>query len=391
MTRQKRIMMNTGESYRLRFTMKTDPKKEDAEVLIYSEIADEQYCGNETTPKDFDKALKAAKEAGAKRLNIRINSGGGEVYAAIAMRSMIINAGFESVRVMVEGLCASAATLFVTIPEAHVVIADGSEFMIHNPRTIAVGNAAELEETVEHLHKMEEQFREMYAARTGKSADQIKSWMDATTWFTAKEAVDNGFCDERFETEKAVASVSPKNMTLMKRICGDIPGQITERVSEEKPEDEVGNGCPQSGKPSHTDTEKKEEQTMGLKDLTLEQLRDGNPDLFRQIQDEVVKREHERLSDIDALTMPGYEDLAEKAKADGTSAIDFQKEVVAAMKQKGHDFLDARKTETAAAKAVHGEAAETRLETEEQAIKSNADDMAHYASEYVANGDNGMF
>ena len=389
--RKSRLVMSAGESYRLRFTMKTDPKKEDAEVLIYSEIADEQYWGDETTPTDFDKALKAAKKAGAKRLNIRINSGGGGVYAAIAMRSMIINAGFESVRVMIEGLCASAATLFVTIPEAHVVIADGSEFMIHNPMTIAVGNASELEETVEHLHKMEEQFHEMYAARTGKSTDQIKSWMDATTWFTAKEAVDNGFCDERLETEKAVASVSPRSMELMKRLYGDIPGQITEQAPEEKPEDKVGNGCPQSGKPSHTDIEKKEEQTMELKDLTLEQLRDENPDLLRQIQDAAVREERERLSDIDALTMPGYEDLAEKAKADGTSALDFQKQVVTAMKQKGHDFMDARKAETVPAKAVRGEAAETGLETEEQALKANADDMARYASEYVANGDNSMY
>ena len=389
--RKSRLVMSAGESYRLRCTMKTDSKKEDAEVLVYSEIADEQYWGDETTPTDFDKALKAAKEAGAKRLNIRINSGGGEVYAAIAMRSMIINAGFDSVRVMIEGLCASAATLFATVPGAHVVIADGSEFMIHNPMTIACGNASELEETVEHLHKMEEQFHEMYAARTGKSTDQIKSWMDATTWFTAKEAVDNGFCDERLETEKAVASVSPKSMALMKRLYGDIPGQITEQAPEEKPEDKVGNGCPQSGKPSHTDIEKKEEQTMELKGLTLEQLRDENPDLLRQIQDAAVREERERLSDIDALTMPGYEDLAEKAKADGTSALDFQKQVVTAMKQKGHDFMEARKAETAPAKDVRGGAAETGLETEEQALKANADDMARYASEYVANGDNSMY
>ena len=130
---------------------------------------------------------------------------------------------------------------------------------------------------------------------------------------------------------------------------------------------------------------------MELKGLTLEQLRDENPDLLRQIQDAAVREERERLSDIDALTMPGYEDLAEKAKADGTSALDFQKQVVTAMKQKGHDFMEARKAETAPAKDVRGGAAETGLETEEQALKANADDMARYASEYVANGDNSMY
>ena len=98
------------EHYRIRFTMKAEG--DEAEVMVYSEIANEKWWGDETTTGDFDKALKDAKKNGATRLNVRVNSGGGEVYAAVAMRSMIINAGFESVRVMIEGLCASAATLW---------------------------------------------------------------------------------------------------------------------------------------------------------------------------------------------------------------------------------------------------------------------------------------
>ena len=34
-----------------------------------------------------------------------------------------------------------------------------------------------------------------YVAATGKSAEQIQSWLDAETWFTAQEAIDNGFAD----------------------------------------------------------------------------------------------------------------------------------------------------------------------------------------------------
>lgn len=328
--RKSTVVMSTGESYRLRFTMKTDPKKEDAEVLIYSEIADEQYWGDETTPTDFDKALKAAKEAGAKRLNIRINSGGGGVYAAIAMRSMIINAGFESVRVMIEGLCASAATLFVTIPEAHVVIADGSEFMIHNPMTTAVGNASELEETVEHLHKMEDQFHGMYAAKTGQTEDQIKEWMDATTWFTAKEAVDNGFCDELLASEKIAACVSKRDMALMKAIYGGVPEQVAEKdealafggvlkaiESMVFPGDnaqelilpptakttKVSNGTPVAGVPSENKSSRKGEtkkMEKEIKDISEEELRAENPALYEQVQQAAVTAERTRLSDIDA-------------------------------------------------------------------------------------------
>ena len=176
------------ERYIIRFSMKAEG--DEAEVMIYSAIDSEKWWGDETTPADFDKALKEARKNGATKLNVRINSPGGDVYSAVAMRSMIINAGFESVRVMIEGLCASAATLFATIPDASVVIAEGSEFMIHNPMTIAWGNAAEMEKTVDHLHKLESQFHGMYAAKTGQTEDQIKEWMDAETWFTAKEACD---------------------------------------------------------------------------------------------------------------------------------------------------------------------------------------------------------
>ena len=34
-----------------------------------------------------------------------------------------------------------------------------------------------------------------YQAKTGVSAEQIKQWMDAETWFTAQEALTNGFVD----------------------------------------------------------------------------------------------------------------------------------------------------------------------------------------------------
>ena len=380
--------MKSKEQYCLRFSMKAEEGSDDAEVMVYSDIASDKFWGDECTSKEFDTALKDAKKKGAKNLNLRINSPGGEVYAAVAMRSMVINSGFENVRVMVEGLCASAATLFATIPGAHVVIAEGSEFMIHNPMTIAWGNAAELEQTVDHLHKLEDQFHGMYAAKTGQTEDQIKEWMDATTWFTAKEAVENGFCDELLEGQKVAACVSPHDMDLMKSIYAVVPDEIN-----------VSNGVPaQAGDPSEdtevllSKSEKEEDAEMAkeLKDITAEELRAENPALFDQIRQEAVEAERERLNEIDALTGPGYEDLAEQAKADGTSAMDFYKQIVAAQKKKGEEFIQARQQETAPAAEVAGGAPEDSSRNEEQEISDYAQSMAEYAKQAAAMGD-GMF
>ena len=410
-------MAAANEQYRIRFSMKADG--EDAEVMVYSEIVSDKWWDDEVSTKDFDKALKDAKKNGAKNLNIRINSPGGEVYAAVAMRSMVINAGFDKVRVMVEGLCASAATLFATIPDAHVVIAEGSEFMIHNPMTITWGNAEEIEKTVDHLRKMEQQFHGMYAAKTGQTEDQIKEWMDATTWFTAKEAVDNGFCDELLASEKIAACATKRDIALMRAVYGEVPDQVQEidetlsyggaleavkgihifgdnareRVIPPQADttNTVSNGTPVAGVPTENKS-KKGEQTMELNEqTTVEQLREANPALLAQVQQDAVAAERERLSDIDALTVPGYEEMAEQAKANGTSAMDFQKQIVAAMKKKGTEFIQARQQETAPAANVAGGAPETAAKKEEQEIADNAKDIAEYAKQFTPGGNESMF
>lgn len=373
-------MAAANEQYRIRYTMKAEG--EDAEVMVYSEIASEKFWGDETTQGDFDKALKEARKGGAKNLTIRINSPGGEVYAAVAMRSMVINAEFDKVSVMVEGLCASAATLFATIPGAHVVIAEGSEFMIHNPTTIAWGNAEEIEKTADHLRKMEDQFHGMYAAKTGQTEEQIKEWMDETTWFTAKEAVENGFCDELLATEKVAACVTQKDLALMKSMYAKVPDQISVI--------NVSNGNPVAGNPTENILNE-EENPMELENLTLDQLRDGNPALLAQVQQEAVAAERERLADIDALTVPGYEEMAAEAKANGTSAIDFQKQIVVAMKQRGASFLQARQQETEPATSVAGGTPTDNGKNEEQEIQDFAKSVAAYASQQIPSTDSGMF
>lgn len=366
------------ERYSLRFTMKAEG--EDAEVMVYSEIANTKWWGDETTPGDFDKALKDARKNGATRLNVRINSGGGEVYAAVAMRSMIINAGFDSVRVMIEGLCASAATLFATVPGAHVVIAQGSEFMIHNPMTVAWGNASEIAKTVDHLHKLEGQFYDMYSARTGASADTIKDWMDAETWFTAKEACEYGFCDELLESEPAAACVTAREMEVMKAMYKAVPECIA--IMDQT----VSNGTPVAGAPTEINHHEEDDSHMDIKDINLDQLRAENPALYDEIAQGAISGERQRMDDIDALTLPGYEAMAAEAKANGTSATDFHRQVVEAQKQKGKDFIAARKKETTpAANVGGGDAGDNDDKTTDQQSDDVAKELAGIADATTVN------
>ncbi len=383
--------MNSKERYLLRFEMRAEAGDE-AEVMIYSTIDAYKWFDDDVTPNDFDKALKDAVKGGAKKLNIRVNSPGGDVYSAVAMRSMVMNAGFESVRVMIEGLCASAATLFATIPGAEVVIAEGSEFMVHNPMTIAIGNADDLEGTVSHLRKLEGQFHEMYAAKTGQDENTIKQWMDDETWFTAKEAVENGFADTLLESAPVAACVSVKDMNAMQAMYKSVPSCIAVLVPKDAIIPNVSNEAQEiAGAPTEINHSEEEEHDMDIKDMDMEQLRAENPALLEQIMQDAVAAERQRIEDIDALTDPGYEELAQKAKAEGTTPTDFVKMLVAAKKAKGAEFLAQRKTETEPAKDIAGGAPQDSAKNEDDEIEAVAKEIAGYAMDYAGNKDESMF
>ena len=130
---------------------------------------------------------------------------------------------------------------------------------------------------------------------------------------------------------------------------------------------------------------------MDIKDINVDQLRAENPALLEQIQQTAIAAERQRQEDIDALTDPGYEELAAKAKADGTSAMDFHKQLIAAKKQKGTDFLNNRKEETAPAKDVAGGAPTDDKQTEQAEIEANAKEIAAYAAAYAGNDSEGLF
>lgn len=62
-------------------------------------------------------------------------------------------------------------------------------------------------------------------------------------------------------------------------------------------------------------------------------IKDLTPEQINEIQAAAIKAERERVDSIKALTMPGCEQLAEKAIAEGTSVVDYQKTVIEQMKK----------------------------------------------------------
>jgi len=138
--------------------------------------------------------IDAVTQAGdADVLHVYINSPGGDVFEGRAIMAALSRFQGKTVA-HIDSLCASAAT-GIALACNEVEMSDGAFFMIHNASCIAWGDKSDLRETADLLQKVEGSIVADYVAKTGKGESEIVAWMDAETWFSAAEAMENGFID----------------------------------------------------------------------------------------------------------------------------------------------------------------------------------------------------
>lgn len=158
-------------------------------LYVYGVIG-ESFFEDGITAADFANAVRQSKAA---RLNVRINSPGGDVFEGVAMAQALRDFKGELVA-YVDGLAASAAT-FLTTAASKTLMAKGSMLMIHQAWTFAMGNSDELITQAALLEKIDGKIAKQYAERAGVTPDEAMAWMVAETWFTDEEAVEAHLAD----------------------------------------------------------------------------------------------------------------------------------------------------------------------------------------------------
>lgn len=165
-----------------------------SEILLYGAIAGERsWWGDEVTPRSFAEDLESL---GGKDVTVRINSGGGDVFAAHAIHNQLV-AYKGRVTVVIDGLAASAATI-IAVAGDRIIMPSNALFMIHNP---AIGlsdyyGAEELLKAAEALNTIKGSIVAAYRKRCKASAEELAAMMDAETWMGAAECLEKGFVDE---------------------------------------------------------------------------------------------------------------------------------------------------------------------------------------------------
>ena len=165
---------------------------------------------------------------------VSINSPGGDVFDGIAIMNALKDyskSGKGKIKVVVDSLAASIASV-IAMAGDEVVVSEGGFLMIHNPWTIAMGDAEEFRHTAKVLDQITETLTDIYARKTGKPAEEIKAMMDAETWISGKEAVEMGFATSSAETEPEPEAL--KNFDLS--VFNNVPESLKIAAKASKPQ-----------------------------------------------------------------------------------------------------------------------------------------------------------
>ena len=153
-------------------------------------IDEESFWGDEITPRAFREELEA--EEGD--LTVWINSPGGNVFAAAEIYTMLCDHKGK-ITVKIDAIAASAASV-VAMAGDRVLMSPVAMLMVHDPMTIAMGNAKDMEKAITTLNEVKASIVNAYQRKTGLSRNKISQLMEDETWMNAKKAVDLGFADE---------------------------------------------------------------------------------------------------------------------------------------------------------------------------------------------------
>jgi len=179
---------STGKQW---FSVKNLATEPAAEILIYDQIGKDWWSGEGIGAKDFiDEVNQIPK---GRNITMRINSNGGNVHDGLAIYNYL-QTRKDEVSCIVDGVAASIASI-IALAGSSLEMPRNALMMIHEPWTMAEGNADEMRKAADALDKHRDSLVTIYEAKTGKSKAEIEAALKAETWFTGDEAKAFGLCN----------------------------------------------------------------------------------------------------------------------------------------------------------------------------------------------------
>lgn len=191
-----RSMHNRGGNF-------NNKSKDEPTVYLYGDIGGWFGIDHLEFIKDFNKI-------DADVIHLRVDSGGGDIFAARAIKTCI-QQHKAKVIAHVDGLAASAAS-FLIMGANEVEIVDGGFLMTHKALSgmdiLGYFNIDDLRDLITDINKeidlhvqINQAIANDYAKKTKKPCAECLEWMNNDTWFNAQAALAAGLVDRVYDGE----------------------------------------------------------------------------------------------------------------------------------------------------------------------------------------------
>lgn len=164
-----------------------------AQIFIYDYIGHGGYSS-----KDFANDIKDFADNGVDKVEVYINSPGGDVFEGFTMFNHLKGLDADAI---IMGQAASIASVIASGCNK-IYMHKNARYLIHNPSTFAWGDQKEMEKRKDELDNIKDSIIDAYSRKTSLEKDEIVQMMDDETTMTADEALEKGFVDEVIEQEE---------------------------------------------------------------------------------------------------------------------------------------------------------------------------------------------
>lgn len=140
-------------------------------------------------------------------ITVRFSSIGGDIFEGADIITMLANHKKDNPNIKMNlelgGVAASMGSAIAASPMwDEVAVESLTAHMIHRPSSFIFGDFEDMKTRAEFLEKANNVYAKLYADKSGKPVEEIKTLMKNTTWLFGQEIVDNGFADKVMESDQ---------------------------------------------------------------------------------------------------------------------------------------------------------------------------------------------
>ena len=193
------------------------------------------YEESETSAKYFRDRLEEIPDGDT--IELHVNSAGGEVGEGVTIYNLLRQKSKTGSKIIgfVDGIAYSVAmNIVMACDEIHMGL--GTSMFLHNPWTIAMGNADALRNVAEQLDVLSAASRQLYLSRAKNlTEEELAAMMDKETMLDPRTCFDYGFCDFVGEKQEDEEEEEPEETTEETEVETE---ETEEEPSDEDPEEE---------------------------------------------------------------------------------------------------------------------------------------------------------